>query len=141
MVTYTCRVGTEDIGSRIGEQVKAARIERGWNRSHLAWRAGVHPSYVGRLELGVYKQPSLTKVAAIADALGVRMSDLTDLRADIPADLLDEVREVCSGHEELLRRLLADVRRYPPEQRAGALEFGIQAIRLHLGRPEPLPRR
>src|SRR5262245_16935811 len=69
-------------GPLIGCRVAAARAARGWNKSVLARRARVHPSYVVKLEQGRVERPSLDCVVRIADALGVRVVDLT---MDIPA--------------------------------------------------------
>ena len=68
-------------GPQIGRRVAAARAARGLNRSALARRAGVHHTYVLKLERGGVSQPSLDYIARIAGALGVRLVDLT---MDIP---------------------------------------------------------
>jgi len=51
------------------------------SKSALARQAGIHPSYVVRLEQGHFERPSIDYIARIADVLGVRVVDLT---GDIP---------------------------------------------------------
>lgn len=61
---------------QIGRRVKARRVARGWNKSELARKAGVSPSYVSKLEAGTYGSSSLNQMAKIATALGCDLDDL-----------------------------------------------------------------
>ena len=60
-----------DIGKRIAE----LRRERGYGQDELAEMAGVHRVTLARYETGVI-EPGAGAVARIADALGVRPSEL-----------------------------------------------------------------
>jgi transcriptional regulator with XRE-family HTH domain len=60
---------------------QAIRKARGLNKSALARQAGVHHSYVVKLEQGRFERPSIDYIARIAAVLGVRVVDLT---MDIP---------------------------------------------------------
>jgi len=90
-----------DDGTRInpiGERVSLFRKERGLNLSQLAAAARLSKSYVSSIEAGDTPRPSGETLYAIADALGVTMSDLlgrrllTDAPTDAPASLLEFAR-------------------------------------------------
>lgn len=116
----------------MGNLIRAARIERGWSKAKLAARAGVHPSYVGRLEKGRYTKPSMENLKAIAEALGRSVMDLLEEAqpTDEEAALLIQVRELTGADDAVFREIMDEVRRYPHDQRAGALRFTLQALRL-----------
>jgi len=48
--------------------LRAMRTEAGLSQERLAFRAGIHPTYLSQLERGV-KSPTLDVVAALAKAL------------------------------------------------------------------------
>lgn len=86
----------------LGKRIAKAREGRGWNQSDLARRSGVSVSYINRIEAGRYKRPSIERVKAIADTLGVRVVDLTEpepaemapgLRGELQAMGVDPVTE------------------------------------------------
>jgi transcriptional regulator with XRE-family HTH domain len=56
-----------------GHVVREARANAGLSQEKLAFRAGVHPTYISQIERGL-KSPSLDVVSAIAKALGERPS-------------------------------------------------------------------
>ena len=68
---------SESDGPGIGRRVAAVRKARGLNKLALARRAGVHHSYVVKLEQGHFERPSIDYIARIAAVLGVRLVDLT----------------------------------------------------------------
>lgn len=82
-------------GRDIGRRVRDARTTRGWDQTELARRAGVASSYVSRLENGKFSTPSADRLARISEALGQRITDLTEPQA--PPD---------EDEEAALRRLL-----------------------------------
>jgi transcriptional regulator with XRE-family HTH domain len=53
---------------RFGEVLQEARVEAGLSQEKLAFRSGVHPTYVSQIERGL-KSPSLEVMGAIAGAL------------------------------------------------------------------------
>jgi transcriptional regulator with XRE-family HTH domain len=63
------------IQEKFGKQVRAVRSLRGISQEELAFRAGVHRTYLGGIERGE-RNPSLKNIAAIAEALGMSLSEL-----------------------------------------------------------------
>ena len=63
------------IEKRFGERVRELRRSRGLSQEELAFKAGVHRTYLGSIERGE-RNPSLRNIAAIAEALDVTLSDL-----------------------------------------------------------------
>jgi transcriptional regulator with XRE-family HTH domain len=59
----------------LGKAIRRLREERGMTQEAVAHAAGVHPTWVSRLEGGVLN-PSWGMVSRMADALGVGVSDL-----------------------------------------------------------------
>lgn len=62
----------------LGENVRAARLSLGWTQDELAHHAGIDRKSVNRLENAAYS-PSVDRLFLVADALGVRGSDLLDV--------------------------------------------------------------
>ena len=62
---------------RFGERLKALRERRGLTQEALAAKAGVARAYVARLEIGRH-DPSLSRLHALARALGVKVSKLVE---------------------------------------------------------------
>jgi len=58
-----------------GERVRELRLLRGLSQEELAFRAGVHRTYLSGIERGV-RNPSLKNINAIAEAMGITLSDL-----------------------------------------------------------------
>ncbi|MFC1994550.1 helix-turn-helix domain-containing protein [Chloroflexota bacterium] len=63
------------VEKQFGERVRELRVGRGLSQEELAFKAGVHRTYLGGIERGE-RNPSLKNIAAIAEALGVTMSEL-----------------------------------------------------------------
>jgi transcriptional regulator with XRE-family HTH domain len=59
----------------LGKRIRHLRTERGISQETLAERADIHRTYIGGIEVGI-RNPSLKNIAAIARALGVRISAL-----------------------------------------------------------------
>lgn len=59
----------------LGEHVRRLRTELGWTQEQLAHETGFDRKSINRVEMGAYS-PSLDRVALLADALGVRVSEL-----------------------------------------------------------------
>ena len=64
-----------NIEERFGERVRSLRQSKGLSQEELAFKAGVHRTYLGGIERGE-RNPSLRNIAAIAKALGVTLSEL-----------------------------------------------------------------
>lgn len=59
----------------VGLNVARLRAERDWSQEELADRAKLHRTYVSGVERGV-RNPTITVLAKLADALGVAPSEL-----------------------------------------------------------------
>lgn len=59
----------------LGRAIRQSRGRRGISQEELANRSGLHRTYVGGIERGE-RNPSFTNILRIADALGVRASEL-----------------------------------------------------------------
>lgn len=65
------------IQSEFGRQVRLRREAAGLTQETLAERSGSHVNYVGGVERGE-RNPTLTKINALAEALNCRVGDLCD---------------------------------------------------------------
>ncbi len=63
------------IGSIFGDVIKDHRLKAGLSQEGLALEAGVDRTFVSRLERGL-RQPTITTVMALGEALGVSAADL-----------------------------------------------------------------
>jgi transcriptional regulator with XRE-family HTH domain len=69
------------IEKRFGDSVRKLREIKGLSQEELAFRAGIHRTYLGGIERGE-RNPCLKNIAAIAKALGVTLSDLFSIEAN-----------------------------------------------------------
>ncbi len=60
-----------------GEALRSCRIENGLSQEELAFRAGLHRTYISQLERGM-KSPSLETIGRIAKALKLTPSALIE---------------------------------------------------------------
>ena len=60
---------------QIGKNVRALRLKRMWSQEKLAEASNSHTNYVGGVERGE-RNPTATKLVAIAMALNVDLQDL-----------------------------------------------------------------
>jgi transcriptional regulator with XRE-family HTH domain len=65
----------KQIEKQFGNRVKQLRLKAGLSQEELAFKAGVHRTYLGGIERGE-RNPSLKNIAALAQALGVTLADL-----------------------------------------------------------------
>ena len=63
------------IEKQFGERVRELRTNRGLSQEELAFKSGVHRTYLGGIERGE-RNPSLKNISAIAEALSVDISEL-----------------------------------------------------------------
>lgn len=63
------------IQKRFGQRVRELRLDRGLSQEELAFRAGIHWSYLSGIERGI-RNPALKNITKIANALGVSLSEL-----------------------------------------------------------------
>jgi len=74
----------ETIEKKLGKRVRELRQARDLSQEELAFRVGVHRTYLGGIERGE-RNPSLKNVAAIARALGITLSGLFSFEDTKPA--------------------------------------------------------
>jgi len=58
----------------IGKTIKKVRLARGWSQMYLAAEDSLDKSYIGAIERAEVN-PSIKKIARIADALGVSIGE------------------------------------------------------------------
>jgi len=63
------------IEKQFGKKVRELRQAKGLSQEELAFKVGVHRTYLGGIERGE-RNPSLKNIAAIAEALGISLSEL-----------------------------------------------------------------
>ena len=63
------------IQKKFGKRVRELRRAKSLSQEELAFRAGVHRTYLGGIERGE-RNPALENIEAIAKALGISLSDL-----------------------------------------------------------------
>lgn len=93
-----------DLRGRMGARVRQLRHARKLTQEQLAERAGLSDKFLGELERG-RGNPTLTTLAALSDALGVRLVDLLALEMDRPrltSRQAMQVREVLASLETLV---------------------------------------
>jgi len=63
------------IHQKFGRRIRRLRIEKQLSQEKLAFEANLHRTYLGSIERGE-RNPSLKNIEAIANALGVKLSEL-----------------------------------------------------------------
>jgi transcriptional regulator with XRE-family HTH domain len=66
-----------DIQTRLGQNLRRLRDEKGWSQEDFADRAGIHRTYVSDIERGM-RNPTVTVVEKLAKPLGVSPGSLLD---------------------------------------------------------------
>lgn len=64
-----------DVRRALGKNLRQAREREGLTQEAVAERSGVHPTEVSRIESGK-RDPRIATVEALAEAVGVSVSDL-----------------------------------------------------------------
>ncbi len=72
------------IEKQFGERLRELRLARGLSQEKLAFKSGMHRTYLGSIERGE-RNPSLKNIAAIAEALGVSLSQLFSFEDQTPS--------------------------------------------------------
>lgn len=65
----------KSIQEQFGHRIRKLREAQKISQEEMAYKAGVHRTYLGGIERGE-RNPSLKNIAAIAKALGVDLSEL-----------------------------------------------------------------
>lgn len=66
---------SSSIQKQFGNRIRDLRLAKDLSQEDLAFRAGIHRTYLGGIERGE-RNPALKNIAAIARALGVTLSEL-----------------------------------------------------------------
>jgi transcriptional regulator with XRE-family HTH domain len=69
----------------LGRAIRRLRTERDLSQEELGLRAGIHPTWVSHLESG-RNNPAWGSVRRLADALGVRLSELAAVAEELEED-------------------------------------------------------
>jgi transcriptional regulator with XRE-family HTH domain len=62
--------GGMEIGEHVGGKVRHLRLRKGWSQEELAFKSGLHRTYVSQVERAD-TNPTLTSLKRLADALSV----------------------------------------------------------------------
>ena len=63
------------IEKQFGKRLRELRLARGLSQEKLAFKSGMHRTYLGSIERGE-RNPSLKNIAAVAKALNVSLAQL-----------------------------------------------------------------
>ena len=69
-----------DIRKQLGLNVQRIRRQRNWSQEELAFRSGLHRTYISGIERGT-RNPTVLVLAQLAKALGVTAAMLLDANA------------------------------------------------------------
>lgn len=78
MGTFGAMKRRKVLAKAFGAVVREARTRVGLSQERLAFKAGIHPTYLSRVERGV-KSPTLDVVDALARGLHIKSSSLIQL--------------------------------------------------------------
>ncbi|MBL0386063.1 helix-turn-helix domain-containing protein [Tumebacillus sp. ITR2] len=79
-----------DDKDRVGEKVRSYREARGWSQKELAEKAELSPSTISKVEGDVFT-PTPDTIQRIADALGVKLSELIDIGASAELEAVVQI--------------------------------------------------
>lgn len=147
-----------------GQRLAVTRGQRGLSQSAVAYRAGLAPSYLSRIETGKI-QPTVPTAQKIAAALRIPLSDLlapspaerknqgcpVSARGTCLIDLIDPKGEYHSSGEHYSPRQIRLLRRFTAVIREGSPELlkGLELVVLGLldrgagsktAKPKPRPK-
>jgi transcriptional regulator with XRE-family HTH domain len=64
-----------EIEKKLGDAIRAKRLEKGWSQEELSFESGLHRTYIGAVERGE-KNLTVKNLVRIAHSLGVQASVL-----------------------------------------------------------------
>lgn len=70
------------IESQFGERVRELRLAKGLTQEELAFKAGIHRTYLGGIERDE-RNPALKNIASIAKALDIMISGLFEFNTKL----------------------------------------------------------
>ena len=103
----------------VGEKIRQLRKRLGWTQEELAYRSQIDTSYLGQIEGGKKRSPTLRVIGKIADALAVDSSLLLETNeastedergvqemSNIPERVANELRSRSLKEQQLYYRML-----------------------------------
>jgi len=95
---------------RFGEYVRALREKhllesKEFSVRKVAYKIGVEPAFLSKVERDIVPPPSEAKIIALADLLGADRDVLLALAGKVSSDVLDAIRSRPVLFAELVRRL------------------------------------
>ena len=115
----------------LGQRLRALRLDQRETLSETAGRAGISPQYLSEVERG-RKEPSSEMIAALAGALGITLTELTEqLAGDLRRQqgIVTELRQRGTVTDlRRQRRTVTDLRRQQRTSRgAGPVMLALAA--------------
>jgi CheY-like chemotaxis protein/DNA-binding XRE family transcriptional regulator len=114
-----------DISRLLGLAVRAQRSRRGFSQEELAFRAGLHRTYITDIERGA-RNPSIASIAKLATALRLSLTDLFERAGSHQKGIQPEARGAGSNRS-LLDEQSADI--LLVEDDPDSAELAIRALR------------
>ena len=110
-----------DLQTQLGKQIRQYRQARGLTIEELAFRAHLHPSYLGDIERGD-RNPSLLNLKKIAESLGKPVKDLFR-SSNAPSIAREKQPEYLSpAMDKVLTALIKSLRRNSAKDQAYILK-------------------
>src|SRR3989344_4102359 len=87
-----------DVKNLFGSKVRTTRLEMKISQEDLAFKSGLHRTYISEVELG-RRNISLENIRKISKALGLRISDMFNgLQSTMNKDWKDKVKDFCEKY-------------------------------------------
>lgn len=102
------------ITSKVGERIRALRLQRGLTQEQLSERADLHNTYISQIECGE-KNPSIVSLDKILTALGVSYAeffepiDLTRADSSLAAQCYEIVSRKSPAQQAAFLRILKEL--------------------------------
>lgn len=116
---------SEQREAHMGEKIRNLRKQLGWTQEELAYRAEIDTSYLGQIERGKRRSPTLRMIGKIADALSVDSSllleqpeaeEIQDKEAmtwsDIPERVALELKRRSPNEQLMFYRILQIIQQF-----------------------------
>jgi transcriptional regulator with XRE-family HTH domain len=97
---------------QLGSLFAKARARKDLSLRELAWRVGVHTSWLGRLEQGDYADPAPDRLARIADTLDIGPERIDRITRGAMAEGLPGMRTYFRAKYDLTPEQVEQVERY-----------------------------
>ena len=123
----------QELRAELGRRLHAGRVSQGRTLATVAMQAGLSVPYVANLENG-RGNPTLSSLHRLADALGIRLSELLADPDGTPARpvLPESLAEFCQG-----ARFQQEARRLAAEEKVALAEVRRQLLTAMAAVPRP----